>query len=567
MSQSGLNKIYNGFHLRWVSWQNRQKIKNIAYQIAAHSKPPPSQKPVVFFNASARLSGLSQNAAFSLLTSWGLRLAGVPIIHFVCKFGMSHCVQGTNRQDYSTPPPCAACVRLSRRLYLGGDVRWFGYLADQNLLTALKELNIEQLSTFAFSFPASNPENNPQKPSVEFNHSIPLGNLVLPSIRWALRCHTLPDDEPTRYLFQEYIISAYHVAYEFSNLLKLVKPVAAVIFNGIMFPEAAACWVAREMGVRLITHEVGFQPFSSFFTDGEATAYPISIPNDFELNPVQNARLDAYLEQRFKGKFTMAGIRFWPEMARLDDNFLKHASQFHQIVPVFTNVIYDTSQVHANTIFLNMFEWLNQVLKIVRAHPETLFVIRAHPDEMRPGTKKQSRESVHDWVYNNRVAELPNVVFIDSQEYISSYELIRRAKFLMVYNSSIGLEASLIGVPVLCGGKARYTQYPTVFLPNNSDEFHQWVEKFLKAETIDLPPKLQSNARRFLYYQLYRVSLPFEQFLQPGARPGFVQFQPFSWQELLPENSKPLRVIYEGIRDNQPFLLTEDNADNGHRKN
>ena len=47
----------------------------------------------------------------------------------------------------------------------------------------------------------------------------------------------------------------------------------------------------------------------------------------------------------------MAGIRFWPEMRGLDEAFLQKAAKFHQIVPVFTNVIYDTSQVHANTCF------------------------------------------------------------------------------------------------------------------------------------------------------------------------------------------------------------------------
>ena len=92
-----------------------------------------------------------------------------------------------------------------------------------------------------------------------------------------------------------------------------------------------------------------------------------------------------YLEKRFQGQFTMAGIRFWPEMNGLDEALLEKAGQFQQIVPVFTNVVFDTSQVHANTVFPHMFAWLDLVLDLIRAHPETLFVIRAHPDEMRPG--------------------------------------------------------------------------------------------------------------------------------------------------------------------------------------
>jgi len=253
----------------------------------------------------------------------------------------------------------------------------------------------------------------------------------------------------------------------------------------------------------------------------------------------------------------MAGIRFWKEIKGLDEAFLAKASSFRQIVPVFTNVVYDTSQIHANVVFRHMFHWLDHVLKIIRAHPETLFVIRAHPDEMRPGTAKQARESVRGWVEANAVNKLSNVVFIDSQEYLSSYELIQRSKFIMVYNSSIGLEAALLSIPVLCAGKARYTQYPTVFFAQSIDEFERLAEGMLAIETIEFPPQFRRNARRFLYYQLYRASLPFGDFLQAASRPGFVQLRPFDWQALLPQRSPTIQTLLRGFQDGGDFLLPE----------
>jgi hypothetical protein len=177
---------------------------------------------------------------------------------------------------------------------------------------------------------------------------------------------------------------------------------------------------------------------------------------------------------------------------------------------------------------------------------------------MRPGSAKQSRESVHDWVKQNGVDELPNVIFIDSQEYISSYELIQRAKFVMVYNSSIGLEASLMGKAVLCAGKARYTQIPTVFFPPSLLEYRQMAETLLTADEITVPPEFTANARRFLYYQLYRASLPLDEFLQPGRRMGFVQLQDFTWEALLPHNSPALQAITDGILHGKPFLTPEN---------
>jgi hypothetical protein len=535
---------------RLTGWQQRRLIARLTRQVAAHDQSDPAQPPVVIFNASSRLTGLSLNAAFALLTAWSLRLAGVPVVQFVCQAGLRPCVLGTDRQDYRAAPPCEACIAQSQRLFSGADVRPFHFQEDPHLATALQGLSVSEMGSFTFD-PAGNTQTAQLSP-------IPLGSLVMPSIRWALRRHNLPDDEPTRYLLRQYILSAWRAGLEFAALLADVRPQTALIFNGALYPEATARWVARQVGVRSVAYEVGFQQYSTFFTEGEPTAYPIRIPDEFELNEEQNARLDAYLEKRFQGKFTMAGIQFWPEMHGLDESFLQKAAAFKQLVPVFTNVVYDTSQVHANVIFPHMFAWLDCVLDVIRTHPETLFVIRAHPDEMRVGTRKLSNESVRQWVQERGVDRLPNVTFIDSQEYISSYELIQRAKFVVVYNSSIGMEASLMGASVLCGGKARYTQYPIVFFPQSAAAFQHQMEEFLEAEMIQAPPEFQRNARRFLYFQLYRTSLPLDEFILAAPRMGFVHLRNFSWESLQPENNASLRIIVNGITKSEPFLLPEN---------
>jgi hypothetical protein len=297
---------------------------------------------------------------------------------------------------------------------------------------------------------------------------------------------------------------------------------------------------------------VGLQPASAYFTEGEATAYPIYIPAEFELNEEQNAKLDAYLAKRFQGDFTMAGIKFWADMRGLDKSFLKKADKFKQIVPVFTNVIFDTSQPHANTVFEDMFEWLDLVLKIIKSHPETLFVIRAHPDELR--VRKSSRETVQGWVAGRGADKEPNVVFVSPNETLSSYELIQKSKFVMIYNSTIGLEASIMGAAVLCAGKARFTQYPTVFFPQSIEAYQSNLQQFLSAEDIAVPADFKRNARRFLYYQLFRTSLPFGEFLEPSVRTTQTRLKSFALDDLL--ESDAMKVILDGVLNDGDFLLT-----------
>jgi hypothetical protein len=528
---------------------NNRKIASVARRIA-RKEPRPSGAPMVFFKASTGIDDLSWNSGFHLLVSWALRLKGVPVAYFACNAGMSHCVLGTNRDHPHKAPPCQSCVYQAKTLYSGSSdfsrsspivtevattgVYWFDFQRDENLSNAIAGLSVGELIHFEWD-------------------EIPLGALCLPGLRWILRIHHLSDDESTRYLLREYILSAWNIAGKFADCLDRTQPQAVVVFNGQFFPEATARHVAQQRGIRVITHEVGLQPATAFFTEGEATAYPIHIPEKFELNDNQNAKLDTYLAKRFQGDFTMAGIKFWADMQGLDETFLRKAAGFKQIVPIFTNVIFDTSQPHANTVFADMFEWLDMALDVIRAYPDTLFVIRAHPDELR--VRKASRETVEAWAEASGAVREPNVIFVSPQEALSSYELIERSKFVMVYNSTIGLEAVIMGAAVLCAGKARFTQYPTVFFPQSVEEVRKVMEEFLEAENIEIPTEFKRNARRFLYYQLFRTSLPFGEFLEPSVRTTQTRLKSFELDELF--YSESMNVILAGLLEEGQFLLSE----------
>ena len=192
---------------------NNLKIAAMARGVA-RQEPKPAGAPVVFFKASTGIDDLSWNSGFHLLASWGFRLKGIPVIYFACDSGMSHCVLGTNRADVHKAPPCKSCVYQSKTLYAGlrtlesdsllsgkqelapalqSGVNWFNFRRDEKLSEAVVGLSVEQMMNFEWQ-------------------NIPLGALCLPGLRWILRVHHLSDDESTRFLFREYILSAWNVA-------------------------------------------------------------------------------------------------------------------------------------------------------------------------------------------------------------------------------------------------------------------------------------------------------------------------------------------------------------------
>jgi len=78
----------------------------------------------------------------------------------------------------------------------------------------------------------------------------------------------------------------------------------------------------------------------------------------------------------------------------------------------------------------------------------------------------------------------------------------------------------------------------------------------LGAEQITPPIEFQINARRFLYYQLFGSSLPFEFYLkEDGVWAGYTILKSFSITELLPENSETAKALVQGIIDDAPFEI------------
>jgi hypothetical protein len=529
-----IQRIIWRFQTAANSLKNDRRTIRMARQVASRVQRDQGRLPVVFFNASTRIRGHSQNAAFSLLTSWIVRLTGVRVVHFICWAGMSRCVLGTDQDAPQRNMPCNLCKRQSKVNTTGAKTHIFNFQQDDELAAVLRTLSLDELLRYEQHLPDS-------------AGSLPLGNLVLSSLRWRLRLKTLTDDQTTRFICREFMLSAWNVARKFSILLENVKPQAVVLFNGMHFPEATAAWLCRQRGVRVITHESGFQSFSGYFVQGEVTAYPIVIP-DVDLTPEQDARLDADLQKRLQGDFSMAGIKFWNEMHGLPDELIQKAAGFKQVTSIFTNVIFDTSQLHSSVVFADMFDWLDALLEIFRKHPETLFVLRAHPDEARPG--KFSRESVATW-YEQKSAVFPNVLFIRPEERISSYDLVRFSKFVLTYISTIGLEATMMGVPVLGAAQAPFVDYETIYYERNREAYLHRLESFLAADRLEVPEEAVRHTRRFMYYRYYRFSLPFGEFIESSPPSGYVRLKKFSWRAL--EKSPIAQALLGGLLHGKRF--------------
>lgn len=498
-------------------------------------EPGDSQAPVLFFDPSAHLTNLSLNAAVGLLVTWSLRLAGQPVVYMLCRGGIGKCVHGTLPANPDAPPPCNHCTAFSEPFYPSRHRVTLEPSAPETV--AAKSMTPEELSAFRYG-------------------ELELGRLCVPSARWILRRHDLTAVPAGQKVLAEYVASAAGLARRAERLLDEIRPRALLLFNGTFFPEATVRAVALARGIPVVTYEAGLRAVSAYFSHDVATDVAIDVPESFRMGQAEDVELDDYMSKRMQGDFTMAGVQFWPDIKGVSPGLKREIDAHRGVVTLFTNVVFDTSQVRANTVFDGMFDWLAETMRLAPEHPDTLFIVRAHPDELR--ATKASRETVGEWLERNGHLKLPNLVFVPPTDYVSSYELIRLSDFCIVYNSTVGLEAVMLGRPVVAGGMTKYSREGVTHAPGSREAYHDTVASFVSDGVPPLPEEWRQRARRFMYYMLFRASLDVSPFVEPMGRYDYT-FRPFEPSALHPDNSEEMRIICEGIINNGPFYYRHGN--------
>ena len=530
-SKSVSKRVNDAIHAQWLLNERASRIRAIdraVRQSETHGSTVCA--PVVFVNPSARTDSVSANALIQLISQWGLRLGGVPVRNFTCKSGMSRCAVGVAQYGVNTPPPCADCWKITQQLHP----------------------NWRDLDTVT---PAPLPTNVPANTLAELIASthgqLPVGEMALPAARWALRRYNLPDDETTRSLMRHLIASGIHFYESFSRYVQHIQPRAVVVFNGISYPEVIARRVAHDHGIRAISYEFGHRRNSAYFTDGIAPEHKFTIPPTFTLNEQRTERLDDNLAQRLQGNFYMGGVKYYRgEVVPLPSALQARMAQAKQAVVIFPNVAFDTSQVFARKMFVDLFEWLAHTLEHAPRHPDTLFIVRAHPDELRPN--KLSQETIGDWLVSNGYLNQPNILFISPNDFTNSYDLVRETRFTLAYNSTIGLEAGLLGKASIVAAHTKYDIADVAYAPSTQADYHTLLETFLtQAEPPTPTAGAQDRARRYLYYLFFVNSLDYSPYIKDSLI-GFT-LNNIQASDLSPEHSDPTRVLLHGILQEQPF--------------
>jgi capsule polysaccharide modification protein KpsS len=211
-----------------------------------------------------------------------------------------------------------------------------------------------------------------------------------------------------------------------------------------------------------------------------------------------------------------------------------------------TSVSWDAELHYDSRAFPNMKLWLKETIEFFKMHSHLKLIVRVHPAEITSPNK--SRESMADYLSSLDIKHHPNIVVIQPSDQTSTYDLIERARVVIIYNTKTGIEASCMGKPVITAGEAwikgKGISYDA-FSPREYVNYLNWFTNPRKLSRLQ-----KNNAKKYAYYFFFKRMIRINLFSDSVAT-DLLPNKIITWQELVGEEDSNFQEIISAIIENR----------------
>ena len=263
-----------------------------------------------------------------------------------------------------------------------------------------------------------------------------------------------------------------------SQLMRAYGPIASVLRPGsadVMFVPGgvygnSGLWVfhARKAGMRIATYDNGGSGALMLAVNGIASQMQ-DIPAAFRTLQArcQDPQELAFVveEARHELQQRRAGVDVFayqiPGSASVDN-------RFDGAVLIALNSSWDSAALGLHTVFRDNQDWIVETTRFLLAHTGLTVIVRQHPAERMAYAR--SNDDYADMLVRN-FGNHPRLQFIAAEEKINSYDLLDRVAAVVVYTSTIGVEAAAYGKPVITPSNSYYSGLGFVHRAANLDDY------------------------------------------------------------------------------------------------
>jgi len=282
------------------------------------------------------------------------------------------------------------------------------------------------------------------------------------------------------------------------------------MLNGVFTEESIVRILCQQTGTPYITYERAFG-FNQFVVCRNQLANHYDLSGvwdrfrDVPLNEGEEGDLDNVLSNWRRGQGSV--VRYWESPEERESVILDSlgVAGNTRIVTMFTNVVWDTAMFGLDVVFTDMWDWVSSTIRMVQDNPDVHLVIRVHPAEVKL-RGSETRDRIVDRI-NREFPSLPaNVSIISPDSILSSYKLVALSDLVLVYTSTIGLEAAIEGHKVIMCGKTHYRDKGFTCDPVDKNQYEAMV---LSAPySLERSREIAVLARRYAHLFFLRHMYP-----------------------------------------------------------
>jgi hypothetical protein len=311
--------------------------------------------------------------------------------------------------------------------------------------------------------------------------------------------------------------------------------------GGVYGSSGVWAWCARNHQIRSASFDSGGRGQMILSVDGVASHLD-DIPRAFSL-----------LKESIQSEGTLALARdaALAEMARRragTDRFssqLQHTtaldSRFNGGVLLALNSPWDTAALGLHEVFDSTAQWILETVRSVLDKTSAQVIVRQHPGERF--AMHRSSDDYGELLRNNFGSD-SRITFIAATDPINSYELLERVSVVVVYTSTIGVEAAAKGKVVLTASSSYYSAMGFVWA---ATEFSAYQNSLVNAAAARYSVTDQMKDDALLCYYLTQCCNWVTSPLSPEAYDDWIRF---SFSDLVVQPF--VNLTYSAVRDNVP---------------
>ena len=221
------------------------------------------------------------------------------------------------------------------------------------------------------------------------------------------------------------------------------------------------------------------------------------------------------------------------------------------------NILFDSIVYQNSPAFENIIEMIRKTILFFNNNPQYQIIIKAHPCErIHYNDGPTFSENCLKSVIDRLDAKLnDNIIFIDFDSDLSSYDIYPYIKFGITWASSTAMEMCWLGKPVINVADAHYQNKGFTYEPQNENNYYELIHHFFKV--TENPEEIEERIRlskKYYYLYLYHSNVDFKLF--QGCDYLIVQEKMLfnSFRELLPGKNKALDYICDSMTNKLPVF-------------